>query len=219
MRRGGFRQDRGYTLVEMLASLIIVGFAGAMMLSGIATGRRVWERADKASSIGESISGAQMVLRERLERAYPATRYDHIPTYSDFSGSENGVNFLSPPRDIHAPQALQRYTLGLTPQGDLVLNDMSDVAADPKAPGEPLVLLRNVQQLDIAYYGVVPPEKAPAWHDQWQRLPVLPRLMRIRVTFPPDDPRGWPDLLIKPFATVDTMCVLTVMTGKCRGRA
>jgi len=24
--------------------------------------------------------------------------------------------------------------------------------------------------------------------------------------------------LIKPFAMVDTMCVLTVMTGKCRGR-
>jgi general secretion pathway protein J len=215
MRRG----DGGYTLVEMLVSLIIVGFAGAMMLSGISTGRRVWEHSDHASSVGETISGAQMLLRARLERSYPATRYDHIPTYADFFGSENGVTFLSPPRDIQSPQALQRYTLGLTPAGDLVLNDISDVAANPAAPGLPLVLLHNVQQLDIAYYGVVPPEKAPAWHDQWQRLPVLPLLMRVRVLFPPDDPRGWPDLLIKPFATVDTMCVLTVMTGKCRGRA
>jgi general secretion pathway protein J len=219
MGRRSRGRESGYTLVEMLASLIIVGLAGAMMLSGVTTGRRVWERADAANAIGESISGSQMVLRERLERAYPATRYDKIPTYADFFGAENAVTFLSPPRDIAAPQALQRYTLGLAANGDLVLSDLSDVAIDPKGPGTPLVLLHNVQQLDISYYGVVPPDKAPAWHDKWQGRPALPLLMRIRVQFPPDDPRGWPDLLIKPFATVDSMCVLTVMTGKCRGRA
>lgn len=211
-------REAGYTLVEMLASLIIVGFAAALMFSGVTTGRRVWENADRANVIGESISGAQMLLRARLERAYPATRYDKIPTYADFFGAENTVTFLSPPRDIQAPSALVRYTLGLASNGDLVLSYLSDVAVDPKAIGIPLVLLHNVQQLDIGYFGVIPPDKAPAWHDQWQGRPVLPSLMRIRVQFPPDDPRGWPDLLIKPFAMVDTMCVLTVMTGKCRGR-
>jgi hypothetical protein len=65
-----------------------------MMLSGITAGRRVWERADIANAQGESISGAQILLRERLERAYPATRYDKIPTYADFFGIENGVSFL-----------------------------------------------------------------------------------------------------------------------------
>ncbi|MBV8978371.1 MAG: prepilin-type N-terminal cleavage/methylation domain-containing protein [Alphaproteobacteria bacterium] len=212
------RREGGYTLVEMLASLVIVGFAAAMLVSGLVTGRRVWEHADSANAFGETISGAQMLLREKIERAYPATRYDKIPTYADFFGAENSVTFLAPPRDIHAPQALMRYTLGLAANGDLVLSDLSDVAIDPKAPGEPLVLLRNVQQLDIAYYGVIPPDKAPAWHDSWQYRAVLPLLMRIRVQFPADDPRGWPELLIRPFAMVDTMCVLTAMTGKCRGR-
>jgi general secretion pathway protein J len=212
------RREAGYTLVEMLASLIIVGFAAAMMVSGIVTGRRVWEHADVVTSQGETISGAQLVLREKLERSYPATRYDKIPTYADFFGAEKTVTFLAPPRDIHAPQALMRYTLGLATNGDLVLNDVSDVAANPQVPAENLVLLHNVQQLDIGYYGVIPPDTAPAWHDTWQGRPVLPLLVRIHVQFPPADPRGWPDLLIKPFAMVDTMCVLTVMTGKCRGR-
>jgi general secretion pathway protein J len=211
-------RDAGYTLVELLASLVIIGMVSMMMLSGITAGRRVWERADVANAQGETISGAQMLLRERIERAYPATRYDKIPTYADFFGAANGVNFLSPPRDIHAPSGLVRYNLALAPNGDLVLSALSDLAIDPKAPGEPLVLLHNVQQLDIAYFGVVPPDKDPAWHDQWQLRPALPLLMRVRVQFPPEDTRAWPDLLIKPFATVDSMCVLTVMTGKCRGR-
>jgi general secretion pathway protein J len=210
--------DGGYTLAEMLVSLVIVAMAGSLMLAGITTARRVWQQADAATTAGELVAGAQMLLRERLERAYPATRYDKIPTYADFTGAENGVSFLAPERDIHAPSGLVRYTLQLAQNGDLVLSALSDLAPDPHAAGAPLVLLHNVQQLDIGYYGVVPPDKAPAWHDQWQGRPVLPLVMRIRVQFPPDDPRGWPDLLIKPFAMVDTMCVLTVMTGKCRGR-
>lgn len=212
------RRDGGYTLIEMMVSLIIVAMAGAAMLAGVTTARHVWEHADTATTAGETVSGAQMLLRQRIERAYPATRYDKIPTYADFFGAENSVMFLAPERDIHAPSALVRYTLALAQNGDLVLSSLSDVAADPKAGGHPMILLHNVQQLDIGYFGVVPPDKAPAWHDQWQGRQVLPQVMRIRVQFPPDDRRGWPELLIKPFAMVDTMCVLTVMTGKCRGR-
>lgn len=211
-------REAGYTLIELLVSLIILAMVSVMMLQGIQAGRRVWERADVANAGGEAISGAQMLLRSRLERAYPATRYDKIPTYADFFGISNGVNFLAPPRDNRSPSGLMRYTLALAPNGDLVLSALSDLAIDPKAPGEPLVLLHNVQQLDIGYFGVVPPDKGPAWHEQWQLLPTLPLLMRVRVQFPPEDNRAWPDLLIKPFATVDSMCVLTVMTGKCRGR-
>jgi general secretion pathway protein J len=159
-----------------------------------------------------------MLLRGRMERIFPATRFDKIPTYADFSGNASSVTFLSPPRDIHAPSGLVRYTLTLAPNGDLVLLTLSDLAIDPKAPGNPLVLLHNVQQIDIGYFGVLPPDPVAAWHDQWQGRATLPLLIRVRVQFPPDDIRAWPDLLVKPYAMVDSMCVLTVMTGKCRGR-
>jgi general secretion pathway protein J len=212
-------RESGYTLVELLASLLIVAIASVMMLSGIGTAHRVWTRADVANAGGETVSGAQLLLRDKLEHAFPATRYDKVPTYIDFAGAANGINFLAPPRDLHAPSGLVRYMLQLAPNGDLVLNDLSDLASDPKAPGEPLVLLHNVQQIDIAYFGVLPPDKAPAWHEAWQGRQTLPLLVRVRVQFPPDDARSWPELLVKPFATVDSMCVLTVMTGKCRGRA
>lgn len=209
----------GYALVEMLATLIIVGMTSALMISGLGASRRVWDHVDAANTMGDAIAGAQILLRERLERIFPATRYDKIPSYADMDGVADKFMFLAPPRDVHAPAELRRYQLSLAPNGDLTLASISDLAASPTAPSENLVLLHNVQGLDIAYFGVAPPDNKPAWRFAWQQRPAPPQLIRIRVQFAPNDPRVWPELLIKPFATVDTMCVLIIRTGTCRGRA
>jgi len=209
----------GYALVEMLAALVIVGLTSAMMISGLGASRRVWDHVDRSNTMGDAIAGAQLLLRERIERVFPATRYDKIPSYADFDGVADKVMFLAPPRDVQAPSALRRYQLSVASNGDLVLSSVSDLAPAQNAPGENLVLLHNVQGLDIAYFGVAPPDNRLGWRFAWEQRPAPPRLIRIRVQFAPQDPRVWPELLIKPFATVDTMCVLIVNTGKCRGRA
>jgi general secretion pathway protein J len=209
----------GYALVEMLAALVIVGLTSAMMISGLGASRRVWDHVDRSNTMGDAIAGAQLLLRERIERVFPATRYDKIPSYADFDGLADKVMFLAPPRDVQAPSALRRYQLSVASNGDLVLSSVSDLAPAQNAPGENLVLLHNVQGLDIAYFGVAPPDNRPGWRFAWEQRPAPPRLIRIRVQFAPQDPRVWPELLIKPFATVDTMCVLIINTGKCRGRA
>ncbi|HEY4115334.1 MAG TPA: type II secretion system protein [Rhizomicrobium sp.] len=210
--------DRGYALIEMLVSLALIGMMAAMMVEGIGTGRRVWEHIDTANNIGDQIAGAQILLRERIERLIPATKFDKIPSYADFDGKADSMVFLSPPRDAQQPNASMRYQLSLAANGDLVLAALSDVAT-PQAQPQQLVLLHNAQSVDIAYYGSAPPDNQPNWRFAWEQLPAPPQLIRIRVHFAPQDPRVWPELLIKPFATVDTMCVLIVRTGKCRGRA
>ena len=57
----------GYAIAEMLASLVILGMIGTMMISGITTGRRVWERMDASDVAAEDVAGAQLLLRERIE--------------------------------------------------------------------------------------------------------------------------------------------------------
>jgi general secretion pathway protein J len=207
----------GYALIEMLATLVIIGMMSAMMISGLGASQQVWQRVDSANNMGDTIAGAQILLRERLERVFPATRYDKIPSYADLDGVADKFMFLSFPRDVQAPSALRRYQLGVAPNGDLLLSSVSDVAA-PNASPENLVLLHNVQGLDISYFGVAPPDNKPAWRFAWEGRPSPPQLIRIRVQFPPQDSRVWPELLVKPFAMVDSMCVLIVTTGKCRGR-
>jgi general secretion pathway protein J len=207
----------GYAIAEMLASLLIMGMLSLLMISGVVTGRHVWERMDAAAEASESVGGVQMLLRQRIERAFPVTQYNENPPYIDFYGDGSNMAFLAPPREAQSPQGLRRYKLWLNQQGELVLSSVSDLAINTNKPDENLVLLKGVQSLDLAYFGESPKGDV-GWQLGWLNRIVYPRLIRIHVEFRPGDPRQWPDMLIKPLSTIDSGCVLNTATGGCRGR-
>jgi general secretion pathway protein J len=206
----------GFALVQLLASLVILGMLSMLLLQGLSTGRRVWEGLDATAAAADTVQTAQSVLRGAVEASYPATRYDYGSPYADFNGAAGALNFLAPPADQGRPAALRRYSLAVTAGGDLVLSSISDVASDVGAARQTRVLLRGVQQIDIAYFGAAAPDFMARWRPGWANQPILPQLVRVRLSLPPGDRRLWPDLLIHPGATIDSDCVL--YQGKCRGR-
>jgi type II secretory pathway pseudopilin PulG len=204
--------------MEMLVSLAIMGMVATMMLSGVATGKRVWERTDSLDSAVEEVAGAQMLLRQRLEHVYPVTVFDTLPPTTDFDGESSTLTFVAPPRVAQSPSALRRYKLWLSPHGDLVLSSVSTVAVNPTVADENLVLLSGVQALDLAYFG--PDDKGqPGWQLQWVKQPMAPQLIRVHVAFERGDAREWPDLLVRQLVTIDSECVFNPATGHCRGRS
>jgi general secretion pathway protein J len=211
-------KSAGYALIELVASLVILALISSLMLSGVVAGRRVWERLDANNVMGDSIAGAQTALRQRLERVFPVTRYDASPPYADFEGDANGVSFFAQPRDSQRPSAIRHYHIALGTDGSLTLSSTNSIASDATAPGENQVLLRGVQSMDVGYFGPGP-DGAPGWQLRWKEQSAPPQLIRVRVQFAPGDGRQWPDLLIKPAVTVDTLCILNTATGRCRGRA
>jgi general secretion pathway protein J len=214
------RQAAGYTIAEMLVTLLIMGLIGVMMLSGVAAGRRVWEQTDSGSVAAEQLAGAQLLLRQRIERTFPVTSFETLPPTIEFDGESSTVTFIGPPRTAQGPSALRRYKLWLSPKGDLVLSSVSTVAADPTVADDNLVLISGVQALDVAYFGVYSAlsSDTPGWKLQWVKQVHVPELVRIHVAFEPGDRRVWPDLLIKPRVTIDSQCVFNPATGYCRGR-
>jgi len=207
----------GYAIAEMLASLVIVGMIAALMISGVTTGRRVWERMDASNAAAESVAGAQLMLRERIARIFPATLNDTMPPYADFDGTADHISFLGEARDSQRPTALRRYRLALDTDGDLVLTSVNDTAADQSAANEALVLLSGVQAFDIAYFG--PDSNGQLnWQLEWHHQQSLPQLVRIRVQFEDGDRRVWPEFLVNPMVSIDTLCILNAAAGNCRGR-
>jgi general secretion pathway protein J len=212
------RPDAGFSLVEALASLVVVGMIGLMLVEGVTTGRRVWERIDTREARGEVLDAAQTSLRDRIEQIYPATLYNKAPPYIDFRGTAEQMTFLANPPVSERPAAIRRYTLALDTATNLVLSSISDIPPPAQAPVTRQVLLSGVRQLDVAYFGAIQPDFIRRWRPVWTDESTVPEVVRVRLTFEPGDQRQWPDLIVRPQTTIDASCMFNPLTHHCKGR-
>lgn len=198
------QNERGFTLVEMLVSLALLGLGATMMATGFASATQLTRSNEARTVAGETVEAAQSGLRDRIERLRPATRFDGAALAADFEGGPASMTFVALPPAADRPSPQRRFQLGVDSDGNLALGEAK--------------ILSGVEALQIAYFG---PDAigVPRWSDEWSARPTAPEAIRIGVTFARGDRRQWPDLIVRPATTVDTTCVLDVNTGKCRGRA
>lgn len=218
MAAGGHRSDAGFTLVEMLVSLALLGLAAVLMLEGLGSGQRLWAGEAARTVRGETIEAAQAALRARIEQLRPVTRFDASTAFADIDGGERQLVFIAPPADAERPAAVRRYRLTLSDRGELLLGSAAQVDAGGGVVYSDQVLLRDVGGLDISYFGPDPAGGAAQWRSAWTRRATPPELVRIRLALGPGDRRVWPELIVHPAATVDSLCSLDAATGTCRGR-
>lgn len=223
MKRGP--HSNGFTLVELLVSLFVLGVTAGLLLSGLMTTRMMADRAKTQSANAESILTAQVIIRDRIETMVASTRFDTFAPIVDMRGASDIISFFAPPAPSTRPNSVERYRLVRSAPGDLVLYSVSDVAdrIDVYAAGEigwtPTVLLTGVEALEIAYFGAAPPDGDRRWRGQWIERQQPPELVRVRVAFKSGDNRHWPDLLARPASTVNSECRIDSFSGRCAGQS
>ncbi|WP_310474876.1 prepilin-type N-terminal cleavage/methylation domain-containing protein [Sandarakinorhabdus sp.] len=219
------RHDAGFTLVELLVSLALLAMTAVLLLATLSTGQGVERRASGAASASESIAAAHGLLRDRIEAMVPEAIYGPGDPIVEMQGESDVMNFLAAPAAAQRPAPPQRFRLLLTRAGELSLFSIDPLIqeTDPgllsvvgwsRAP-----LIGNVARLDITYFGAAPPDGLRRWRSRWYRRPELPELVRIRIAFAAGDRRVWPDLVVRPAATLNSACVMDRTTGRCRRSA
>jgi general secretion pathway protein J len=213
----------GFTLIELLVSLGLFGLMSALLLMGLGSMRLVTERGKRQSATGQSIVTAQTILRDRIENMVASTRFDTLAPVVDLRGGTTIVSFFAPAPPAERPTTVLRYRLLRSAPGDVVLYAISDLSdrVNAYAPGQsgwtPTVLLTGVESLDLDYFGAAPPDNRPRWRNEWVERQQPPELIRIRVSFKQGDTRRWPELIVRPAATVNSSCRIDDFTGRCVG--
>jgi general secretion pathway protein J len=213
--------ERGFTLVEMLVCLAILGLVAGMLLAGLGMTGTVAARASVRDADLDEVTTAQMILRGRLERLRAVTRLDSSEPIVDAQGTAGDFSFIAPPFDRAGPDALQRYRILLNATGDLVLysasglDDRIDLHARELSGWTPTKLLGGVASLSIGYFGADRNNRGRRWQSFWNSHPQPPDLVRIRIGFPPGDRRSWPDLVVRPRSTINALCRIDALSGRC----
>ena len=215
------RASAGFTLVEMLVSLAILGMMATMLLGGLATISRVSLRSNQQAVWRERVMSAQRVLREQLLLLSAQTRGDSFTPIVDANGDAGRFSFFAPALSDARPIELQRYRITVTPSGTLMLyragglDDRFDNQGKAEAGWQAIPLLDGIRSFQISYYGEDILGRGRRWQTEWAFHPQPPDLIRIRATMA-DANAVWPDLIVRPRSTLNTACAIDPLNGRCR---
>jgi general secretion pathway protein J len=194
-------RQTGFTLLEILVGLVVLGFLFIGLNQGARIGFALWNAQTRRAGETEELDATARIMRALLTGIpiLPATAADIAPQAIAITGDAGRLTFVG---DLPSGLGVARradITLMLR-TGRLVLDwtphRHEKAVAPPVAPTE-TELIRGVERLELAYLGIAAAGQMPLWHAQWPG-PALPLLIRVRLGFAKGDRRRWPDLIAAP---------------------
>jgi len=217
--RLAWRCQAGFTLVELLVSLTLLGMLSLVLLGGLHFGRSVWQASETKTAAVDRVRAFQAALASELERAYPEIGEANATEGSKvkFDGARDRVTFLTPSPDNSG--MLVQTTVRPEGFGDRVYLVEARRPELARAGREAVVEshLPAIASVRLSYFGSIKDNEAPDWHESWSNQGKFPDLVRVRVTFA-DRRFGWPDLIVRPRVQADVTCTFDPLARACSGR-
>lgn len=192
--------ESGFTLVEMLVTLVVLGFVIAGLAQGLHFGMTAWGVQTATIAQDSALDTTDRALRNLLARMEPG----NDPHQPAIRGTDHALEFTAelPANAPIGPLRRADIALAVQPGSGLVLHWSPDFHTQWIVPPRPQVtpLLAGVAAISFGYYGAE--RSAPAgWHDTWTG-DVPPALIRIHLSLPPG--RHWPDIIVAPMRLPDS---------------
>ena len=190
-RRGRPPPDAGFTLLEILVALVVLGFIMTGLAQGVRFGLRAWDTQTRIIDERGELDAVDRVVRRLVERMEPGR--DREP--ARVQGTANSLAFTSELPIAAAAIARQADVAILVSGGRLLLRWTPHSRVQrlglPPPPAEEK-LLSGEDRVEFTYWG---PDGV--WTSAWTEK-TLPALVRMRVVFPEGDRRRWPDIVAAP---------------------
>jgi general secretion pathway protein J len=195
-------RQSGFTLLEVLVVLVVLGFLVIGLTQGVRAGLAMWGAQTRRVGETSELDTAARILRIII--AGIATSPSGAPNpvaggSTDVEGRADSLAFVGDlPNGLGASRRAEIKIELL--QGNLVLRwtpRRHELSTAP--PPEPMEteLIQGVESLNFAYWGTPEPGQPAGWQQQWNG-PGVPELVRLRLGFAKGDRRRWPDLIAAP---------------------
>lgn len=178
------RRTGGFTLIEMIIALALIGMALAIGFAALHLAARSMESTDRLVEELETMRVTYTVMQRQLSQARPLR---DVPAQRQvsFHGEGQQLDFVAPaPLQGERLVGLYRYRLRFVPAGaamDLLLEYQPyapDAARAWQGTVEAERLVEGIRAGEFSYYGIGRDE-AEGWQPRWNGEERLPRLVRI----------------------------------------
>ena len=191
------RPRNGFTLLEILVALVVLGFVLAGLSQGVRFGLQAWGMQTRGIARQVDMDATQRALRRLIEQADPGEANET----GTLQGQAHTLTFRSrlPPSAGEAGTLDAQIVLGVDGRHRLVLRAVPHPHAEllgPPPAALQTVLLDGVDHVDFSYF--LASGKGAGWHNAWSDAQP-PALVRVHIAFTGHDKQHhWPDLIAAP---------------------
>lgn len=185
MRRSG-----GFTLMEMLLGMALLGLLTLALFSALRFGTQSWERAEAKAAQVVDLAIVETVLRREVAKAFPLRVGQANENKIAFEGDAEGLKFFTALPAHFSTGGLSlvelRHVRGsgeANAGGDLMLRHALQNGFETELPSgddtKESRLLRGVTKVRFDYYGRETDFIEPAWTAVWVQSARMPQLVRL----------------------------------------
>ena len=195
----------GFTLLEMMIGLVLLGLTMTVLFSALRLGASSWDAAERGVSAVAEQELAIRVLEQQLALAMPVmTLPEDGPERLAFEGASDRLTWVAPLPAHRGGGGVHELevVLGATDRGEgLILRYRlfhPDALADSSDAGrESVLLLEDVRSLRATYYGIPEGSDRAEWSERWHHDRELPLLVKLEWTLA-TSPEDWVQLVVEP---------------------
>lgn len=192
----------GFTLLELLVAMTLLGLLMTALFGGLRLGTRVWEASDRVLDDESQALIIRRFLHDRLEQAFPARILQEDDNQTVFVGNRTALRFASTmPDSLGFGPFIMELALSAEPnQGaaQALAFRWRAIGADDKDPDE-RILVSGLSTIAFAYFGTKDDvRRSPSWHSTWEDQEMLPDLIRLDVRLNRGGVADWPPLIVSP---------------------
>lgn len=220
------RGQGGFTLVELVVALVLLGAMMSLLYSGITFALRSWDAGDVNGRRTADRRIGENFLRRELTETFPLRWKDVAQVRFAFEGADHALRFVSSRPAGIAQGGLALVGIGVEDDpahrgaSNLV---MRRVFADPDTEdftpleqAKPSILVEDVASVEFSYFGAESDFAEPHWMAKWIYPARMPEVVRVRMKA--SDGTPLPDVVVRLMLGEEAGCLETSLQRGCRPR-
>jgi general secretion pathway protein J len=199
--------SRGFTLLELLIGMTLLGFMLALLFAGFRLASDSWDAVDRRTLRTTDEEMARALIRRLVTQLQPVRWKRTINQPLAFAGESGSFRAIAPLSGQAGLGGLRviEFSRERDPSGGkesfrLVLRQAplrydAENFSDDLSKAQDHTILSGLTTVRFGYFGAPKAGEPAQWFDAWPNPEQLPQLLRVHLGSPEE---GWSDLVVAP---------------------